>query len=216
MRSKGKMVRSLLAASAVLAGLPAAAQGVRLTEAMAEAVVVLDGTALTIARNQDPEARLTGDFARTARACPPFCIQPHEAAPGVATLGELELIAFLQDRVATGAGIVIDARLPEWLAQGTIPGAVNVPFPTLDAANPYRDDILRALGARPLPGGGFDFAEAAALVVFCNGPWSDQAPLAIRHLVAAGYPPERLAYFRGGMQGWLQLGLTTATPPDQG
>lgn len=210
------MLRSAVAILALASVWPAAAQEVRLSEDRAEAVVVLDGQTLTIRRNPDPGAVLTGEFARTSRACPPFCIQPQEAAPGVATLAELELIAFLQDRVAQGRGLLVDARLPEWQAKGTIPGAVGVPFATLAATNPYRDEILRALGARALPGGGFDFAEAAELALFGNGPWCDQAPRAIRHLIEAGYPAEKLSYYRDGMQGWLMLGLTVAMPAEQG
>jgi rhodanese-related sulfurtransferase len=105
---------------------------------------------------------------------------------------------------------LIDARLPEWYAKGSIPGAVNLPFATLASDNPYRNDILLALGAQPLGGDTFDFSAALELTVFCNGAWSDQAMRALRALRAAGYPPEKLHYYRGGMQDWQMLGLTVA------
>lgn len=206
--------RSIGMTLAVLAA-PAFAQDVRITEDMPEVSIRLNGQVVTIGRVQDQDNRLTGDFTRTSRACPPFCIHPMSAAPGVETLGELEVIAFLQDRVANGTGLLIDSRLPDFHAMGTIPGAVNVPFATLEASNPYRNDILRALGAVDL-GDRLDFTNALDLVLFCNGPWCDQSPRAIRNLLAAGYPAERIGYYRGGMQAWLSVGLTVTTPTTDG
>ena len=197
-------------------GLPGHAQDVRIAEDLPHAEIAVGGLSLRIERAQDPAAMLTGEFARTSRACPPFCVQPAVAAPGVVTVGELELIAFLQQDVAAGTGIVIDARLPEWHAKGTIPGAVNVPFLTLSPDNPFRQDLLVALGAVPTSDGQFDFSSALDVTAFCNGAWSDQAPRAIRLLLEAGYPSEKLRYYRGGMQDWQVLGLTVAPPGQQG
>ncbi len=187
------------------------ADEVRLTPEDATRSVTIAGETLTIARNQDPNHVIDPEFARTSRPCPPFCIQPISVSAGVETLGELELISFLEDYVAPGRGLLIDSRVPAWFAKGTIPGAVNVPFNTLDPENPYRDEILKALGARG-SGSGWDFSDALHLLMFCNGPWCEQSPTAIRNLVAVGYPPEKLHYYRGGMQNWLLLGLTVKNP----
>jgi hypothetical protein len=35
----------------------------------------------------------------------------------------------------------------------------------------------------------------------------------IRKLIALGYPPELLKYYRGGMQAWRSVGLTTVNLP---
>ena len=199
---------------ALTGGLPhvAQAQEVMLADGMADLRFTLRGQEIVIARNQDPDAMLTGDFARVSRACPPFCIQPMTPVPGVATVGELDLFAFLRDKASAGTGVLLDARLPEWFAKGSIPGAVNVPFATLDPANPYRNDILEALGGKPVAGspGAFDFSEAPDLMLFCNGAWSDQAIRALQALRDAGYPAEKLSYYRGGMQDWSVLGLTVS------
>ncbi|MCA8884572.1 MAG: rhodanese-like domain-containing protein, partial [Rhodobacteraceae bacterium] len=88
------------------------------------AQVTLQGSGLTIARSQDPDAVIEGEFAKIARACPPFCIQPMAPAPGVTTIGELELLAMLDDPDAT----VIDSRVAEWYDKGTIPGAIHIPY----------------------------------------------------------------------------------------
>lgn len=205
---RGAICALVCAASAVLGANLARAQSVGLTEKMAEARITLDGREIVIARNQDETATIAPDFAKTSRACPPFCLQPMVPVSGIETIGELELIRFLQDKVAAGTGVLLDARLPEWFVKSSIPAAVNVPFATLASDNPYRNDILIALGAKPLGGDSFDFSAALDLVVFCNGIWSDQAMRALRALRGAGYPAEKLQYYRGGMQDWQILGLT--------
>lgn len=194
----------------------ARAQDVRITTFKDNSSFVLNGQSFTIDRIQDPDNILTGEFARTSRECPPFCIQPMIVAEGVATVGELEVMDFLETTASDGRGLLIDSRLPDWFASGTIPGAVNVPFMTLEAENRFRDDILVALGAQKTDGGGLDFSGAMELVMFCNGPWCGQSPRAIEALIDAGYPAERLFYYRGGMQAWNQLGLSIMTPSTEG
>ncbi len=190
----------------------ASAQDVRITADMASSKIVLgNGEELVIERIQDSAHRLDNEFSKTSRACPPFCIVPISASPGVETVGELEVVSFLQSSVAEGSGLLVDSRMPEWFGKGSIPGAVNVPFATLEPDNPYRDEILRALGASNVAGT-WDFSQAKDLMLFCNGPWCDQSPRAIRNLRQAGYPAEKLKFYRGGMQVWLLLGLTVSQP----
>jgi rhodanese-related sulfurtransferase len=216
LRAQGFPFTVALAAALFASSSDVAAQEVGITETLPEMRLTLQGREHVIQRNQDQTAMISGEFAKTSRACPPFCIHPMKAAPGVQTVGELEVMDFLKDKVATGSGVLMDSRLPEWAAKGTIPGAVNVPFTILDAANPYRDQIIEALGAKRLPGGGFDFSSAMELTVFCNGAWSDQAARQIAHLIAVGYPADKISYYRGGMQGWLTLGLTVQDADNQG
>jgi rhodanese-related sulfurtransferase len=201
------LVLPLCAAAAV------SAEPVGLTPDVLRKEITIGAQVVVIERNQDNAATLPDEFARTSRPCPPFCIAPMTVAPGVETLGELELVAFLETQVARGKGVLIDSRLPEFYVKGAIPGAVNVPFTALDPANPYRDAILEALGA-VRQGVGWDFAGAQELAMYCNGPWCEQSPRAIRHLLEAGYPAAKLHYYRGGMQDWLSLGLTTVLPPN--
>ena len=58
----------------------------------------------------------------------------------------------------------------------------------------------------------WNFGKAKELLLWCNGPWCDQSPRAIRNLLALGYPAEKLRYYRGGMQDWMVLGLTVTVP----
>ena len=151
---------------------------------------------LEISRNQDPEARLSGDWALTSRACPPFCIQPMSPAEGVSSIGELELLEMLQDEAVT----VIDSRTPEWFEAGSIPGAVNIPYTQMI-------DHLGELGCE-IDFDGWDCENAQPVALFCNGPWCGQSPTAIRRMIEAGFPADKIAYYRGGMQVWRMLGLT--------
>ncbi len=159
-----------------------------------------DGPA-AISRNPDPEARLEGEWARTSRACPPFCIQPMQAAEGVRTIGELELLEILADPEA----VVIDSRTPDWYAGGSIPGAVNMPWTRMA-------EQLDRLGCE-LDFDGFECGgDVPEIALFCNGPWCGQSPTAIRRIIDAGYPAEKISYYRGGMQVWRLLGLTVTEP----
>lgn len=167
-----------------------------------------------IERNQDNNAVIPDSFAKTSRPCPPFCIQPMVVAPGVQTLGELELMAFLESHVQTGKGALIDARLESWYQGGTIPGSINLAFNLFEnpETNPFLVPVLQILGGEQSANGTWDFANARHLALFCNGPWCGQSPRAIKNLVSIGYPAEKLYYYRGGMQAWLALGLSLQIP----
>ncbi len=166
------------------------------------------GSLVRVRRIQDQENKLSGDFTKTSRACPPFCIQPFTAAPGVETIGELELFEFIKGPVNGGRGILIDARTPKFYNSETIPGAVNIPFVIFTSSI---EQILPLLGAEK-QGNNWYFDRALSLLLFCNGPWCAQSPRAITALVEAGYPTEKIKNYRGGMQLWKNFGLTTVRP----
>ena len=158
--------------------------------------VQTDEGPVEISRNPDTLNEIFGDWALTSRPCPPYCIQPMNIAPGVTTIGELELLDMLVDEDA----LVIDSRTYRWYQGGTIPGAVNLPYDVII-------DQMDQLGCEA----GFDGWEcdgAIDIALFCNGNWCGQSPTAIRNLIEEGYPPERIFYYRGGMHAWRMLGLT--------
>ncbi|MCG7869022.1 MAG: rhodanese-like domain-containing protein [Candidatus Thiodiazotropha taylori] len=173
------------------------------------------GKVITIRRNQDTEAMLEFDFARTSRPCPPFCAQPMKVADGIETIGEVELIAFLQNQLAEQQGLLIDARTEDWHERGTIPGSINIPFTHLNPAQGADEftleESLQRLGAR-IVDGEWDFSQAKQLVIWCNGPWCGQSPTAIQGLIGIGYPKQKLLYYRGGMQLWRIYGLPVVSP----
>lgn len=155
---------------------------------------------VVISRVQDPEHQVTGEWARTSRPCPDFCIQPMQPAPGVTTIGELELLDALVDPET----VVVDSRTPDWFMAGTIPGAINIPY--TEAV-----DRLGELGCE-IDFDGWECENAVRVALFCNGLWCGQSPAAIRRMIEAGYPAERISYYRGGMQSWQVLGLTVTVP----
>lgn len=171
------------------------------------------GKTVTIERVQNTKNKLTNGFAKTSRICPPFCVQPMEIHPEVKTVGEGELLAFLDDDVKNNKGLLIDARLPDWFEKGTIPGSINIPFSILEGGleSEHTRRILKLLGAIELEGKwGFDNVQS--LLLFCNGLWCEQSPRAIHDLIDMGYPGKKLLWYRGGMQSWQLLGLTVVTP----
>ena len=188
-------MRSLLAFFMTAAAAMADPVGIT-PDMMSVTVETADGP-VEISRIQDNANTVTGDWALTSRPCPAFCIQPMTPAEGVTTIGELELLEFLQDPEA----FVIDGRIRPEFEAGTIPGAVSVPYN--EAA-----DRLGELGCEP-DFEGFECPEDAPRVaLFCNGPWCGQSPAAARRMIEAGYPADRIYYYRGGMQVWRALGLT--------
>ncbi|KAF0675266.1 rhodanese-like domain-containing protein [Profundibacterium mesophilum] len=182
---------------ALLAG-PVPADPVRIDADRLSVTVQTPDGPVEIMRAQDNEGVITGDFARTSRACPPFCVQPMSPAAGVTTIGELELLDMLADPEA----LVIDSRTREWFEGGTIPGAVHMPWDRIT-------DQLGALGCTA-DFEGWDCTQAREVALFCNGPWCGQSPTAIRAMIGAGYAPEKISYYRGGMQLWRLLGFTLA------
>jgi rhodanese-related sulfurtransferase len=159
-------------------------------------------------------------------------------APGVTTVGEAEIFRFMERQLAEGTGLLIDARTPSWHEKGTIPGSVNIPFTVFSGAPDAPETVAalervggvrrgevgamtRKLEQAMAPLGLFDahaktdtwdFSHAKELVLWCNGPWCGQSPRAIKGLIELGFPPEKISYYRGGMQMWRILGLTVVMP----
>jgi len=192
-------MRHLLTCGLFALATPAMAQTVGITpDTMSVTVETAQGP-VKIMRNQDTDAQLGAPWTQTSRDCPNFCIQPMMPAPGVTTIGELEVLEFLQ----SGDAVLVDGRIRPEFEAGTIPGAVSVPYN--EAA-----DRLGEFGCEVDFDGYLCEDDTATVVLFCNGPWCGQSPTAARRMIAAGFPAENIYYYRGGMQNWHMLGLTVA------
>lgn len=188
------------------------AQDVRITEGAASVMFMKSGRQHFVEREQDTNMTLTGPYALVARPCPSDCVQPISAHKDVATYGELEVIEFLKRYVANDTGLVVDARLPDEYNGGHIPAAVNIPALTLSAENPYLDELMTALGGTPVDDTKWEFpAKSNHLLLLGHGAWDGKVVDAINMLINAGYPTDKLGYYRGGMQSWLSLGFKTAS-----
>lgn len=214
---ESKSLLALLCLLYALLGIPAQASEVpvNITPEIAQITVDHADSSLHIQRNQDPSGQITPNFQRTSRKCPPFCIQPMHLPNGVETIGELEMLDYLE-RVGEGDDtvLVIDSRAPHWLRRGTIPGAINLHYRKLSLRSAQSPEIAQILeqrfGAQRI-GELWDFRHAKTLILFCNGAWCGQSPINIRSLMRFGYPPSKIKWYRGGMQAWETLGLTTVT-----
>ncbi len=212
--NKSKILIAAFAASLVFSANVSAGKPVGITKGMMDVTVKHDGKEVKISRNQDNKNTVNPAFAKTSRPCPPFCIQPAVLAPGVETIAEVEMIDYIAKMNAGDDTIlVVDSRTPDWVKRGTIPGAKNLPWTKLNPAK----------GADPLSileimenefgvtenEGLLNFSKAKTLVMFCNGMWCGQSPNNIKNLLKFGYPAHKIKWYRGGMQDWEILGLTT-------
>lgn len=211
---KIKMLVAVFAASLVISTSASANKPVAIVKGMMDVTVQHDGKDVKIARNQNNKNTINPAFAKTSRPCPPFCIQPAKLAPGVETIAELEMIDYIRKMSGGDSSIlVIDSRTPDWVKKGTIPGAINLPWTKLNpakGADPV--SILEILEDKfdvTESEGLLNFSKAKTLVMFCNGMWCGQSPNNIKNLLKLGYPAHKIKWYRGGMQNWETLGLTT-------
>ncbi len=110
-------------------------------------------------------------------------IQPMQAAEGVVTVGELEVNYHLEKGLP-----VVDARKHDSSGTPTIKGSINIPH----------SEITERMN---------ELDKQKQTIFFCNGPQCPQSPTAIRALLEAGYPADKILYYRGGMHDWITLGL---------
>jgi len=184
-----------------------------------------NGETVVISRGHDLDATLPEVFQKTDRGCPPFCVQPIVSVPGVDTVGELEVLDYLS-RMSQGDDsiMVVDSRTPDWVMRGTIPGSVNVPWNKIntDIAGTFEtptevEGLVHILAdefgaSYDAAKDAWDFSKAKTLVLFCNGIWCPQSTTNLKTLVKLGYPVYKLKWYRGGMQDWVSVGLTTVKP----
>ena len=126
-----------------------------------------------------------------------------------------------------------DSRTPDWVAKGTIPSAINVPWtllaPDKGATTETIMGVMIDTFGVTLKGGAdmfavdeaivdgtlpsvFDYSNAKTLVLFCNGMWCGQSPASIQSLLRYGYPASKIKWYRDGMQAWEILGFNTVKP----
>ena len=222
---------SLTAALALTATASAKGKPVGITPDMSDVTVKHNGKDVKITREQDNGATVDPAFGKTSRPCPPFCIQPMSLGKDIETIGEVEVIDYAKKLSGGDDSIVlVDSRTPDWVAKGTIPSAVNVSWVELTPKKgATTEGIMKVMADKfgvsvtkgkddvdvdeAIAAGDtskvFDFSKAKTLVMFCNGMWCGQSPASIDALRKFGYPADKIKYFRGGMQTWKILGLTT-------
>ncbi|TYO90099.1 rhodanese-like domain-containing protein [Oceanicella actignis] len=181
-------IASCLIAAAALVATPAAADA-------PEKLDILKGVKSVVVQTEDGPVEITR--VMTDCALNAGWLQPLVPVEGAHPATEIEVLEALNDP----DWVVVDMRTIEWRVKATIPGSIHIPYTEVA----QRLDELGCARA----GQGWDCAKARHVVAFCNGPVCPQSPTALRAMAREGFPPERMHYYRGGMQDWLALGLTT-------
>ncbi len=211
--------KKALLVSAAVAAVLSGTQAMASEKITGKAVGIVKGVmeVAGISRVQDGKNTINPAFAKTSRPCPPFCIQPTApfAPAAVETVTELDMIHAARDMVAGNSDIlIVDARTPSWFKRGTIPHSINIPFTRVNSKALNKDPMgvveimVDSFGVVDLDGV-LDYDKSKTLYLFCNGSWCGQSPASIRALLTMGYPQDKIKYYRGGMNSWESLGLTT-------
>jgi rhodanese-related sulfurtransferase len=110
-------------------------------------------------------------------------IQPMQAAESVFTIGEQEVFHHKKKDLP-----IIDTRKIDTMDELSIPGSKNIPY----------DELVGRID---------ELDENHPSIFFCNGPQCPQSSTAIKNLLEAGYPADKILYYRGGMHDCITLGL---------
>ncbi len=191
---------SLLLAGALYAG---KYETVKITEDIERILVYHKGKVVDLHRIQNTEHKLTGHFAKISYPCPGRCLQPISVHPEVETVGEIEIIHFMQKQESQKNGLLIDVRSKEEYLEETIPSSINIPYTIVDNTQAI-EDIFKVLGMNK-----DDSSKVQELIFFCNGSTCDKSAKMIRAFIEMGYPTNKIKYYHGGMQMWKSLGFTT-------
>lgn len=172
----------------------------------------------------DPKEHWEGSYAN--RDVADFCkktfitssgdIAPMKIHDDIETYGELEVLEHLEEMQDDTKMLLVDSRKAPWYESVSIPGAINIPFDHFTTYNKFEKEKQEALDLFGVKGkkGAYDFSQAKTILLFCNGVWCKQSSQMIEALLALGYPAKKMKWYRGGIQSWLSLGMTsTRTKP---
>ena len=189
---------------------------------------------VTIARDSDLRCRKVsfnasqfwdGEYA--SADVPDFCkktfitaagkLSPMKMHDDIETFGELEVLEFLEEMQDDKQMLFVDSRKTPWYKSVTIPSAINIPFIYFTERDKWtneKKEALKLFGVKGKKAEGnekssYDFSEAKTILFFCNGVWCRQSPQMIEALLKLGYPAKKMKWYRGGMQSWLNVGMTS-------
>jgi rhodanese-related sulfurtransferase len=160
--------------------------------------------------HETKEVLIEREVVNHEKICPPFCIEPM-SIENVVTVGELEVLSFIDKLKDKKARLLIDVRESVFYMKGSIPGSINLPFSMLKAKSKYQEEVLMLLGAKLMKKSSnakWSFKDAHSLLIFGNSITSNEASNTIKELLKLGYPYSKLFYYRAGLTSWKALGLT--------
>ena len=138
-------------------------------------------------------------------------IFPMQIHKDIETYGEIEVMAFVKKMQHDTSMLFIDTRDEEWYEYRTIPGAMNIHYAYMMMPKVFEEEYKASLSKLGVltKNKSFDFSNAKTILLFCNGAWCSQSPKMAKALLDLGYPPEKIKWYRGGMDDWLGLSMTT-------
>lgn len=141
-------------------------------------------------------------------------LSPMKIHDDVETYGELEVLEFIEEMQEDEEMLLIDTRKPLWFDYRTIPTAINISFEHILHPQKFAKEFIQALKMMGVhkDKNSFNFKQAKTVVFFCNASWCGQSPAVINSLIALGYPPQKIKWYRGGMASWLGLNMTATRP----
>ena len=184
---------------------------------------------ITIKREIDPECKkihISNDVfwkdkyasSKVPKACKSTFITsagkvifPMKLHKDVETYGEIEVISYIKEMQNDKSKLFIDTRDEEWYGYRTIPGADNIHYIYMTMPKVFEEEYAASLLKFGIvrKENTLDFSNAKTLLLFCNGAWCSQSPKMVKALLGLGYPPEKIKWYRGGMDDWLGLSMTT-------
>ena len=138
-------------------------------------------------------------------------LSPMKIHKDIETFGELEVLEFLEEMQDDKEMLFVDSRKKQWFESVSIPSAINIPFIYFTERDKWIEEKREALKRFGVKGDKtpYNFSKAKTILFFCNGVWCRQSPQMIEALLELGYPPEKMKWYRGGMQSWLSVGMTS-------
>ncbi len=179
---------------------------VKITPDISYIYVYHKGKAVKVHRIQNSKSKITGEYAKIYR--PNQDIQPIKIHEDIATIGEVELLYFMKNKVNKRKGLLIDVRSKKAYRAESIPSAVNIPAKVKDNEAKL-EKILKILGAKRTYTNSLDTRRVMDIAFYCHGLWCKKSAEFIEVLLDAGYPADKILYYRGGFQMWKILGFTT-------
>lgn len=174
-------------------GLPLGPEVAEEQRAYARAVTIPSFELGSVTIVQDRSNTIPEAFVDPAtRKCKPFCVQP--TSKDFAEVISLEKFAELAPKINSNEIILVDMRTPSWHKKGHIPGSINIAYSDLTGRATKAKAKIKKLGNKPVIG-------------YCNGWWCGQSSAGLKALSELGYTG-KLYSLRGGMQDWVDAGLT--------
>jgi len=140
-------------------------------------------------------------------------IAPMKIDKDIETIGELEVLDYLKKSENNDSILIVDARTEDWYEKIRIPSAINVPYTLFSNKENAIETLGMEFDVEKNKDGSLNFKNAKTLIIYCNGAWCKQSQMLIKDakysLIKLGYPKNKIKFYRGGMQSWTVMGLTT-------